>query len=412
MKVLKTFLALSAAVAALAAQAQPHPKADPDNYVFTVVKQNPITPVKNQYRSGTCWCFSAISFLESEAIRLCQIKDSTAYPDFSEMFVVSRSYQDRADKYVRLDGNLTFAAGSECEDVLHIMDDYGLVPQDVMSGMNYGTKLPVQGELDAALKGYIDAIVKNPNKKLSTAWKNGFKGICDAYMGEAPEEFTYKGVKYTPASFRDSYKLKSEDYVTLTSYTHHPFYKKFAVEVCDNWRGDQAYNVPLDEFMDALYYAIEHGYTATWGGDVSEPGFTRNGIGVLLDDAKVTAGSDQERWTGKPEEKADKKADKKAKKDKKPEPKVIPAERTVTQADRQEWFDNKSTTDDHGMHAYGIATDQNGTRYLMIKNSWGETGKYNGLWYLSDSFTRGKAITIMVHKDALPQALKDKLGIK
>ena len=399
MKLNKILMAAAIAVPALAhAQAQ-QPQAP--ELEFTIVKENPITSVKNQNSSGTCWCFSAISFLESEAIRLNNIKDKNLYPDFSEMFVVSHSYQDRADKYIRLDGNLTFGAGSECEDVIHIMRDYGLVPNSVMTGLNYGTTLPVHGEVDAAALAYVQAIQKNPNRSLSTAWRNGFKGIMDAYFGECPEEFEYNGKKYTPASYRDSYKLNPDDYVTLTSFTHHPFYKKFAVEVCDNWRGDQAYNVPLDEFMDALYYALEHGYTATWGGDVSEIGFTRNGIGILVDtDAKVSAGSDQERWTGKASETAEeKKSD-------------LPKEKTVSQEDRQLWFDNKQTTDDHGMHAFGIATDQNGTRYVMIKNSWGKTGKYDGIWYLSDAFTRGKAIDFMVHKDALPKELKKKLGIK
>ena len=390
--------ALCAAPSFAQPASQPSP-AKPSDYQFTTEVENPVTCIKNQYRSGTCWCFSALSFLESEAIRINGIKDTLAYPDFSEMFVVSHSYQDRAEKYIRLDGVLGFGAGSESEDALHIMDDYGLVPQEVMTGMNYGTELPVQGELDAVLKAYVEAVNKNPNRTLTTAWKKGFKGILDAYLGETPEEFDYKGVHYTPASYRDSYKLKAEDYVTLTSFTHHPFYKKFAIEVSDNWRSDQAYNVPLDEFMDALYYALEHGYTATWGGDVSEKGFTRTGIGILIDDAPASSGSDQERWVGKAEDKPQAKAE-------------LPKEKTVTQEDRQQWFDNRSTTDDHGMHAFGIARDQNGTRYVMVKNSWGKTGEYKGIWYLSDSFTRGKALDMMVHKDALPKDLKKKLGIK
>lgn len=393
------YLFLSAAIALPVVASAQVKKADLPEYHFTVVKENPITSIKNQNRSGTCWCFSAISFLESEAIRINNIKDTTAYPDFSEMFVVSHSYQDRADKYIRLDGNLTFAAGSECEDVIHIAKDYGLVPQEVMQGTNYGTALPVHGELDAVLKAYIQAIAKNPNKTLSTAWKKGFTGILDAYLGECPETFEYKGVSYTPESYRDSYKLNMDDYVTLTSFTHHPFYTKFAIEVCDNWRYDQAYNVPLDEYMEALYYALEHGFTTTWGGDVSEPGFTRNGIGVLLDTKASTAGSDQERWTGGKNEEVKKAVN-------------YPKELTVTQESRQEAFDNKTTTDDHGMHAFGIAKDENGTKYIMIKNSWGNSGKYNGIWYLSDAFTRAKAIDFMVHKDGLPKELKKKLGIK
>ena len=392
-------MAAAALVLAGNAYAQaPRPEAPKaPEYQFTVVKENPITSIKNQNRSGTCWCFSALSFLESEAIRINKLSEAD-YPDFSEMFVVSHSYQDRADKYIRLDGNLTFGAGSECEDVLHIMKDYGLVPQSVMPGTNYGTELPVHGEVDAAAKAYVGAIVKNPNRTLSTAWKNGFKGIMDAYFGECPETFEYNGKTYTPASYRDSFKLNADDYVTLTSYTHHPFYTQFAIEVCDNWRSDRAYNVPLDEFMDALYYALEHGYTTTWGGDVSEAGFTRMGTGILLDTkAPVTTGSDQERWTGKAEEKP---------------AQAAPKELAVTQEFRQSEFDNKGTTDDHGMHAFGIAKDQFGNKYVMIKNSWGESGKYKGIWYLSDAFTRAKAIDFMVHKDGLPKELKKKLGIK
>jgi len=393
---------LAAAFYCTASFAQPRPAQKDPNLTFTVVKENPITSIKNQNRSGTCWCFSAISFLESEAIRINNLKEAD-YPDFSEMFIVSHSYQDRADKYIRLDGHLNFAAGSECEDVLHVMNDYGLVPQEVMAGNNYGTALPVHGELDAAAKAYIEAIGKNPNKTLSTAWRKGFKAIMDAYLGECPTEFDYKGKHYTPQSYRDSYKLKMSDYVTLTSFTHHPFYTKFAVEVCDNWRSDEAYNVPIDEFMDAWFYALENGYTTTWGGDVSEVGFTRNGTALLLDTSvKSTSGSDQERWVGKPGEEASQEE----------KPSEAPVEIKVTQENRQEWFDTKTTTDDHGMHAYGIAKDQYGNRYFMIKNSWGEAGKYKGVWYISEEFSKGKAIDFMVHKDALPKALKDKLGIR
>lgn len=395
MKSVTTFLTVSALALTIQASAQN------TEYKFTTVKENPITSIKNQNRSGTCWCFSGISFIESEAIRINKIKDEADYPDFSEMFVVSHSYQDRADKYIRLDGNLTFGSGSESEDVFDIMRSYGLVPQSVMNGMNYGTELPVHGEIDALLQAYVKVINSNPNKTLSTAWKRGFKGVCDAYFGECPEEFEYKGKNYTPKSYVESLNLNPDDYVSLTSFTHHPFYTKFPLEVCDNWRYDQAYNVTLDEFIDAMFYAIEHGYTVTWGGDVSEAGFTRDGIAVLPQTPapKANSGSDQERWVGKADEKKDEEVQ-------------IPAEFKVTQEYRQEGFDNKSTTDDHGMHAFGIATDQNGTRYFMVKNSWGKTGKYEGIWYISEEFTKAKALDFIVHKDALPKELKAKLGIK
>ena len=379
--------------------AQGEKKAKAPEYQFTTIKEAPITSIKNQYRSGTCWAFSTISFLESEAIRLNKIKDTTKYPDFSEMFIVSHSYQDRADKYVRMDGHLTFAPGSECDDVLHVMNDYGLVPQEVQNGLNYGTDKPVHGELDAAAKAYVEAIVKNPNKTLSTAWKQGFKGIMDAYLGECPKQFEYKGKKYTPASYRDSYKLKKDNYITLTSFNHRPFYKPFALEVCDNWRWDLMYNLPLDEFMEVLYYAIENGYTVAWGSDVSESGFTRNGMGRLpMDKSMATAGSDQERWIGKSTENQELPEDYE--------------EQTVTQESRQIGYDNKKTTDDHGMHIFGLAKDQYGKNYFMVKNSWGKTGKYKGIWYVSDAFVRAKTMDFMVHKDAVPSAIKKKLGIK
>ena len=404
---------VSALVGTTALAQQPRPAVEFPEYEFSVVKENPITSVKNQYRSGTCWVFSALGFVESEVIRINGITDPKAYPDFSEMFVVSKSYFERGLKYVRMDGCLGFSAGSEADDVLDVIRDYGIVPQSVMSGMNYGTELPVQGEMDAVLKGFIDAACKNPNKKLTTAWKNAYQGILDAYLGACPEKFTVDGKEYTPATYRDALKFNPDDYVSLTSFTHHPFYTRFAIEVCDNWRGDQAWNIPIDEFMSVLENAVMNGYTVAWGSDVSEPGFTRNGLAVLVNtEAKQTAGSDQERWVGPaPEAKPAKPSKKDAKKEVKP---AIPnpVEFEVTQESRQEEFDNKTTTDDHGMQIYGIAKDQFGKKYYMVKNSWGETGKYKGLWYATETFVKGKSLDIVVHKDALPQALKDKLGIK
>ena len=382
----------------LAANAQPQPNAPQPQpkYIFTVQKENPITSIKNQYRSGTCWCFSTIGYLESEIIRINEIKDTSKYPDLSEMFVVSKSYKDRAVKYVRVGGALGFSAGSEAGDVIHVAEDYGLVPQSAMPGLQ---ALPNHGELDATTKAYVDAIAKNPNKTLSENWKKGFDAVVDTYLGECPESFEYNGKTYTPASFRDAMKIVPSDYVTITSFTHHPFYTSFAMEVQDNWRWDTCYNVPLDEFMEILYDAVNKGYTVAWGSDVSEKGFTRNGIGVLLADTKPTAGSDQEHWTGKEGEKPAESVE-------------LPEEQKVTQESRQKGFDEMSTTDDHGMQIFGIATDQNGTKYFMVKNSWGKTGAYKGIWYCSDAFVRAKSMDIMVHKDALSKDMKKKLGIK
>lgn len=388
--------AIAAAIVPVVAVAQPKPSKPEAEYKFTVIKENPVTPVKNQYRSGTCWCFSTLGFLESEVIRINSIKDTTLYPDFSEMFVVSHSYKDRAVKYVRTDGNINFAAGSEADDVLHVVEDYGIVPQSAMPGIQ---ALPVHGELDATTKAYVQAIASNPNRTLSTTWKKAFDAIVDTYLGEVPETFEHNGKTYTPASYRDELGLVPSDYVTLTSFTHHPFYKSYILELSDNWRWDSAYNIPLDEFMEVIYTAVDKGYTLAWGTDVSERGFTRDGIGVLLETAKSTAGSDQERWVGKDGEKKEAVAE-------------LPKEASVTQESRQEGYDNKTTTDDHGMQIFGVAKDQNGTKYVMVKNSWGTTSKYGGIWYCSDSFVRAKTMDVLVHKDALSKDLKKKLGIK
>ena len=392
--------ALLFSLTAALAQVRPAAPVSAKDYEFTTVKENPVTSVKNQNRSGTCWCFSALSFLESEAIKNRNIKDENLYPDFSEMYVVRKAYADRAQKYVRLNGKLNMAAGSDFGDVFEVATAYGLVDQNAYSGMNYGYDLPVQGELDAVLKGYVDAVIKNPNRKLTPVWPKGFEGILDAYLGEVPERFSVNGVSYTPESYRNAYKLNMDDYVGLTSFTHHPFYTQFAIEVEDNWRCSPSWNVPLDEFMQIIDYAVNNGYTVAWGGDVSEPGFTRDGLAILVDtEAQATSGSDQERWVGKADEQ-------------KPAEKKTVKEIEVTQENRQLWFDEKTSTDDHGMHLYGIAKDQNGTKYYMIKNSWGETGSYKGIWYMSEEFAKGKTLNIVVNKKAVPKEILKKIGIK
>lgn len=399
----KILVVLSAFLAAgLAVNAQ-KAKVDFPEYKFTTVLENPVTSIKDQHRSGTCWAYSAISFVESEVIRINNITDPEKYPDFSEFFVVSHSYSDRADKYVMLDGNLTFGAGSQGEDVLDVIRLYGLVPQAEMTGMNYGSELPAQSELDAVLRAYIDAVVKNPNRVLTTAWKRGFQAILDEYLGVYPKTFVVDGVEYTPESYRDALNFNPDDYVTLTSYTHHPFYTYFPFEVADNWRWDQFYNVPIDEMMEILDYALENGYTISWGADVSEPGFTRDGLAILVDvSASNNSGSDQERWVGKSE---DKQAKAKAKKAGKNNPIV---ELVPTQETRQTGFMNKTITDDHGMQIYGIAKDQWGGKYYLVKNSWGETGKYKGVWYASEAFVKGQTLDIAIHKSALPKEFVEK----
>lgn len=390
------------ALACLSANAQ-RDEIDFPIYYFTTVIENPVTSIKNQHRSGTCWAYSAISFVESEVIRINNIRDPKKYPDFSEFFAVSHSYSDRADKYVMLDGNLTFSAGSQCDDVLDVIRLYGIVPQSEMTGMNYGTSLPAQSELDAVLRAYVDAIVKNPNRTLTTAWKRGYQAILNEYFGEYPETFVVDGVEYTPESYRDALNFNPDDYVTLTSFTHHPFYTYFPFEVADNWRWDEFYNVPIDEFMQILDYALENGYTAAWGSDVSEPGFTRDGLAILVDvKASNTSGSDQERWVGSSNNKSKRKKSL-VELDNNPIIEFVP-----TQESRQKGFMNKTITDDHGMHIYGIAKDQWGQKYYIVKNSWGITGKYDGVWYASEAFVKGQSLDICIHKSALPKEFVEK----
>lgn len=372
---------------------------DNDGYQFTTVKEVKISPVKNQNRTGTCWCFSGLGFLESELLRM-----GKGEYDLSEMFIVNHSYKDKADKYVRLHGYLNFAQGGSFGDVLYAAKHYGLVPESVMNGLNYGENMHVHGEMESAAANYLEAIIKNPNRKLSTAWKKGFDGIIDAYLGELPEKFTYNGKEYTPKSFAEELGLNIDDYVSLTSFTHHPFYSAFPIEVQDNWRWDLSYNLPINELMQVFDNAINNGYSVAWASDVSEKGFSRNGVAVAADiESMERSGSDQDRWLGLSQTQKDQEIKKMLEK---------PCQEIkVTQELRQEEYDNYKTTDDHGMLIYGIAKDQTGKKFYMVKNSWGTDSKYKGTWYASETFVAFKTMNIVVHKNAIPKEIRAKLGI-
>jgi aminopeptidase C len=324
--------------------------------------------------------------------------------DLSEMFIVNHSYKDKADKYVRLHGYLNFAQGGSFGDVLYAAKHYGLVPESVMNGLNYGETMHVHGEMESAASNYLKAIIKNPNRKLSTAWKKGFDGIIDAYLGELPEKFTYNGKEYTPKSFAEELGLNIDDYVSLTSFTHHPFYSAFPIEVQDNWRWDLSYNLPIDELMQVFDNAINNGYSVAWASDVSEKGFSRNGVAVAADiESMERSGSDQDRWLGLSQTQKDQEIKKMLEK---------PCQEIkVTQELRQEEYDNYKTTDDHGMLIYGIAKDQTGKKFYMVKNSWGTDSKYKGTWYASETFVAFKTMNIVVHKNAIPKEIRAKLGI-
>ena len=367
-------------------------------YTFTVVKENPITSIKNQFNTGTCWSFSGVGFLESELLRM-----NKGEHDLSEMYIVRKNYEDKAVKYARLHGNLNFSPGGSFADVVETIDDYGILPDSIYKGLHYGTDSHDHGEMDKVLKGYMKSLVEN--NTLTTAWFNGFKGILDAYLSEVPQTFIYEGKRYTPQSFAALLGLKSDDYVSLTSFTHHPFYSKFPIEIPDNWRWADSYNLPLDEMIAVIDNAIMNGYTVAWASDVSEPGFSRLGIAIVPDEnAPENAGSDQAKWLDlSPREKNNFVREKIGRE--------ILKEKTITQEMRQQDFDNFKTTDDHGMQIYGIANDQNGNKYYMVKNSWGMTGPYNGIWYASEAYVRYKTTSIVVNKKALPPAIVKKIGL-
>lgn len=371
-----------------------------EGYQFTPVKELKITPVKNQNRTGTCWSFSGVGLIEAELLRT-----GKGEYNLSEMFIANHSYKDKADKFVRLHGKLNFAQGGSFADVIYVFKHYGAVPGELYKGLEYGQDNHVHGELAEVATAYVDAVIKNRDKKLSTAWKKGFDSVIDTYLGKLPETFTYQGKQYTPKSFGESLGLNFDDYVSLTSYTHHPFYSQFPLEIEDNWRWAQSYNLPINELMEVFDHAINNGYAIAWGSDVSEKGFTRNGIAVAPDiEALESSGSDQARWVGLSQMEKDAEIKKLVEKPCK--------EIEVTQELRQQAYDNYQTTDDHGMLIYGIAKDQTGKKFYMVKNSWGTESKYKGHWYASEAFVAYKTMNIVLHKDALPKTIKSKLGIK
>ena len=385
------------------AEAKPKKGEQSEGIQFTVVKENPITSIKNQNRAGTCWCYSSLAFIESELLRM-----GKGEYDFSEMFIVHNTYLDRAEKAVRTHGDVSFAQGGSFYDVIYGMEAFGLVPEaEMRPGVMYGMELSNHNELSVVSDAVVEAIATsklrsfqaNPDGEL--LWKKAIESIHDIYLGVRPEKFTYEGEEYTPKSFYESLGLNASDYVSLTSYTHHPFYTSFALEIPDNWRWALSYNLPIDELMEVFDNAIMNGYTVAWGSDVSEDGFTREGTAILPDMEKAAAeldGSDMAKWLKMTESQ------------RKSAPMAV-EQRWVSQEERQLGYDNRETTDDHGMLIYGIAKDQKGTEYYMVKNSWGEAGTYKGIWYASKAFVRYKTMNIIVHKDAIPDSIREKLGL-
>jgi len=369
--------------------------------VFTVVKENPITSIKDQNRSGTCWDYSTLSYFESEILK----KTGKTY-DLCESFVANKNYMDRAIQVVRLHGDCQFSQGGSAYDVFYVLKNYGICPEEAMPfpGSLYGDSLNNFNEFFSLMEPYVDAISKSTAKKISNQWKAGLQGILDAYLGKCPTEFTYKGKKYTPKTFAESLGLNWNDYVSITSYTHHPFWTEFPVEVQDNWRNPGSWNLPMEDMMRIIDNAVMNGYTVAWGGDVSEDGFTRNGLAYAIDSKKTQslAGSDMAKWLKMTSAKKRNVIDSLGVN----VPEIVP-----TQQLRQERFDNWELTDDHGMLIYGIAKDQNGKEYYMVKNSWGESGDYKGIWYMTKAFIAANTMDYMVNKNAIPKDIRKKMGL-
>ena len=395
----KIFTLALLAVFALGANAKEKKTVNKNKPVFTTIKANPITSVKDQNRSGTCWDYSTLSYFESEIL-----KATGKTYDLCEAFVANKTYMDRAVQVVRLHGDCQFAQGGSAYDVLHVLKNQGICPEDAMPfpGSLYGDSLNNFNEFFGQLEPYVAGIAKSTANKISSQWKVGLQGILDAYLGQCPEKFTYEGKEYTPKSFAASLGLNFDDYVSITSYSHHPYYTQYAVEVQDNWRNPLSWNLPMEDMARIIENAVMNGYTVAWGGDVSEPGFTRKGLAYFVDTKKAEglSGSDMARWL-----------------------KLSPAKRTnlidslgckvpelePTAEQRQQRFDNWELTDDHGMLIFGIAKDQHGKEYYMVKNSWGETGDYKGIWYMTKNFIVANTMDYMVNKNAIPADILQKM---
>jgi len=353
---------------------------------FTEIINLENTSIKNQGSSGTCWSYSTNSFLESEMIRM-----GKPQVNLSAIYSARCAYIEKGKNYVRMHGAVSLGDGGESHDVINMYRKYGAIPQSVYSGLNYGTTINKFGELSAVMEGILKAVVQNPNGTLTPNWLAAYTAAIDAYLGKVPESFTYEGKTYTPQTFAQQVVgINPDDYIEFSSFTDHPYYKKFTLLVPDNWSFDQVYNLQLNDVTNIIDNALKKGYTVAWATDVSEKSFSwNNGVAFVPEVPydEMTAKQKDEMFNGP-----------------KPEMKITPEV-------RQQAFDNYSTTDDHGMHIVGLAKDQNGKEYYIVKNSWGPSNDYKGYIYVTKAFVQYKTTAFLLHKGAIPQDILKKIGI-
>ena len=353
-------------------------------YHFTKIINLETTPVKNQASSGTCWSYSTNSFLESEMIRMGKTP-----VELAQLYSARKVYEEKAENYVRMHGAVSWGDGGECHDVINMYAKYGAMPQVAYTGLHYGTNKNKFAEFQAMLKAMLDAVVANPNGHLTTSWKTAYDAVLDAYLGPVPETFTWEHRTYTPQSFaREVVGIHPEDYVEIGSMTNAPYYKKTMFMVPDNWAYQQVYNVKMEDLTDIIDNALNSGYTVSWATDVSEKYFSwKNGVAYVpekdYDDMNDT---EKKYMFDGPKD-----------------------ERHITPEMRQAAFDDYETTDDHGMHIVGMAKDQNGRKYYIVKNSWGDKNDYKGYIYVSRAYVRYKTTALLLHKNAIPDALRRKM---
>ncbi len=377
------------------------------NYKFEKIAHLDATPVLSQGWTSTCWSFSAMSFFESELNRM-----GKEGQDLSEMFIVYHAYLGKAEKYLRTDGNTNFSQGGAFHDIPWVIKRYGIVPANVFTGLKAEKTRHTHSEMMTVLKATMKGImeVKNDlsrNEGMSDSWKDVIRGVLNVYLGEVPAKvedfkFTVDGKEHNPISYRDELGLDMNDYVSLTSFTNHTMYEECQLAIPDNWAWGSSYNVSLEDLWSAAEYSLKEGYTFAWGADVSEDYFDfRSGLAVVPKDKSTisVSGKDNNNFS-------DAGASKKASCFMEPV-----EEEMITQEMRQKGYDNKTTTDDHGMHAVGLYKDQKGTKYLLIKNSWGTGNDCDGYFYASEAYFKYKTINIYLHKNALSKALKKKLKL-